>query len=59
MTSASSCVVSWRLVAAFMQAPRLVSRAGQEITSWRRLRAPSSRASARARPMWPWLARAQ
>ena len=36
-----------------------MSRAGIETTSLRRLRALSSRASARARPMWPWLARAQ
>ena len=41
-----------------MQAPRVVSRAGIETTSRRRLRVSSSRASARARPMWPWLARA-
>ena len=36
----------------------LVSRAGSETTSRRRLRVASSVASALARPMWPWLARA-
>ena len=41
-----------------MQAPSEVSRAGIATTSRRRLRVASSRASARARPMWPWLARA-
>ena len=41
-----------------MQAPREVSRAGMATTSRRRRRVSSSRASARARPMWPWLARA-
>ena len=41
-----------------MHAPSEVSRAGMATTSRRRRRVSSSRASARARPMWPWLARA-
>ena len=41
-----------------MQAPSEVSRAGIDTTRVRRSRTSSSRASARARPMWPWLARA-
>ena len=45
-------------VAAFRQAPSVVSRPGIE-TTWSRLpRISSSRARALARPMWPWLARA-
>ena len=41
-----------------MQAPSEESRPGIATTSRRRRRVSSSRASARARPMWPWLARA-
>ena len=54
MRSASSLVTSARFEAAVMHAPSDVSRAGIETTSRRRLRVASSRASARARPMWPW-----
>ena len=41
-----------------MQAPSEVSRVGSVTVSRRRLRVSSWVASARARPMWPWLARA-
>jgi hypothetical protein len=44
--------------AAVMQAPSVVRFAGSRTTSSRRLRVSSSSASALARPMWPWLARA-
>ena len=56
--AASSLATSCRSLAAPMQAPSEVSRAGMATTSTRRRRVSSSRASARARPMWPWLARA-
>ncbi len=50
--------MSTRLAAAFRHAPSEVSPAGSATTSRRRLRVFSSEASALARPMWPWLARA-
>ena len=58
ISSASAFATSASWAAAARHSPSEVSRAGIATTSWRRSRTASSKASALARPMWPWLARA-
>ena len=48
----------WGAFRAKVQGGRVVSRDGSFSTSARRMRTSSLRASALARPMWPWATRA-